>query len=49
MTAGAESSGRSLDDLELMLEVKLSYDPDIEKARSDCAFWAALALPAEMK
>ena len=27
VTAGAESAGRSIDDLELMLEVKLSYAP----------------------
>ncbi|HEY1479522.1 MAG TPA: TIGR03557 family F420-dependent LLM class oxidoreductase [Gaiellales bacterium] len=49
VTAGAESVGRSIADIELMLEVKLSYHPDIEQARSDCAFWAPLALPAEMK
>jgi coenzyme F420-dependent glucose-6-phosphate dehydrogenase len=46
---GAESAGRTLDDLELMLEVKLSYAPSIEGARSDCAFWAPLALPADLK
>jgi coenzyme F420-dependent glucose-6-phosphate dehydrogenase len=49
VTAGAESVGRSIADIELMLEVKLSYHPDIDQARSDCAFWAPLALPAEMK
>jgi coenzyme F420-dependent glucose-6-phosphate dehydrogenase len=47
--AGAESAGRSIDELELMLEVKLSYAPSIEQARGDCNFWAPLALPAEMK
>lgn len=47
--AGAESAGRSIGDLELMLEVKLSYAPTIEQARRDCDFWAPLALPAEMK
>ncbi|MEO9176963.1 MAG: TIGR03557 family F420-dependent LLM class oxidoreductase [Gaiellales bacterium] len=49
VTAGAESVGRSIDDIELMLEVKLSYAPTMEQARSDCSFWAPLALPAEMK
>jgi coenzyme F420-dependent glucose-6-phosphate dehydrogenase len=47
--AGAESAGRSIDDIELMLEVKLSYAPTLEQARSGCNFWAPLALPAEMK
>jgi coenzyme F420-dependent glucose-6-phosphate dehydrogenase len=47
--AGAESAGRSMDDLELMLEVKLSYAPTVEQARDACSFWAPLALPAEMK
>jgi coenzyme F420-dependent glucose-6-phosphate dehydrogenase len=49
VTAGAASAGRSIDDLELMLEVKLSYHPDIAQALRDCAFWAPLALPAELK
>lgn len=49
VSAGAESVGRSIGDLELMLEVKLSFAPTIEQARSDCNFWAPLALPAELK
>ncbi len=49
VSAGAESTGRSIDDLEMMLEVKLSYAPTIGQARGDCNFWAPLALPAEMK
>ena len=32
-----------------MLEVKLSYAPTMDEARSACNFWAPLALPAEMK
>jgi coenzyme F420-dependent glucose-6-phosphate dehydrogenase len=46
---GAKRVGRSLDDIEMMLEVKLSFAPTMEQARSDCNFWAPLALPAEMK
>ena len=33
VSAGAESAGRSIGELELMLEVKLSYAPTIEQAR----------------
>lgn len=46
---GAEKAGRSLADLDLMMEIKLSYHPDLEQARRDCDFWAPLSLPAELK
>jgi coenzyme F420-dependent glucose-6-phosphate dehydrogenase len=49
LTEGAEKAGRSLADLDLLMEIKLSYHPDLEQAKSDCDFWAPLALPAEMK
>jgi coenzyme F420-dependent glucose-6-phosphate dehydrogenase len=49
LTEGAEKAGRSLTDLDLLMEIKLSYHPDLEQAKSDCDFWAPLALPAEMK
>jgi coenzyme F420-dependent glucose-6-phosphate dehydrogenase len=49
VSAGAASAGRSIGDIELMLEVKLSYAPTMQQAVSDCAFWAPLALPAELK
>lgn len=49
VTAGAESVGRSIGEIELMLEVKLSYAPTMDEARSACNFWAPLALPAELK
>jgi coenzyme F420-dependent glucose-6-phosphate dehydrogenase len=32
-----------------MIEVKVSYDVDVEKARWDCRAWSALALPGEAK
>ena len=32
-----------------MLEVKVSYDRDHERAVAECRFWAPLALPAEAK
>jgi coenzyme F420-dependent glucose-6-phosphate dehydrogenase len=46
---GAAKAGRSLDDIDLMLEVKVSFDPDLEKARNDTQYWGALALSPEEK
>ncbi|GGQ54741.1 glucose-6-phosphate dehydrogenase (coenzyme-F420) [Couchioplanes azureus] len=46
---GAEKAGRPLDDLDLMIEVKVSFDPDLEKARRDTRYWGALALSPEEK
>ena len=49
LAEGASQAGRALDTLDLMMEIKLSYHPDPAQARSDCDFWAPLALPAELK
>src|ERR1700754_1225134 len=46
---GAEKAGRNLDDLDLMIEVKVSFDEDMERARNDTHFWGALALSPEEK
>ena len=46
---GAEKAGRKIDDLDLMIEVKVSFDDDIERARADTHYWGALALSAEEK
>jgi coenzyme F420-dependent glucose-6-phosphate dehydrogenase len=46
---GAGKAGRSLDDVDLMIEVKVSFDPDLEKARNDTHYWGALALSPEEK
>jgi coenzyme F420-dependent glucose-6-phosphate dehydrogenase len=46
---GLEKSGRTRDDLDRMIEVKLSWDPDHEQAVRNCRFWAALSLTAEQK
>jgi coenzyme F420-dependent glucose-6-phosphate dehydrogenase len=46
---GARDAGRDPAAQERLLEVKLSYDHDHERAIEDCRFWAALALPAESK
>jgi len=46
---GAATEGRDASALDKMIEVKVSYDTDRERAMEDTKIWAALALPAEAK
>jgi coenzyme F420-dependent glucose-6-phosphate dehydrogenase len=46
---GLERSSRGMDDLEKMIEMKVSFDSDPEKALNDTSHWAALALSPEEK
>jgi coenzyme F420-dependent glucose-6-phosphate dehydrogenase len=46
---GAEAAGRDPATVERMIEIKVSYDRDVEAARRACHWWAALALSAEDK
>ena len=46
---GAGKADRSLDDIDLMIEVKVSFDPDLERARNDTRYWGALALSPDEK
>ncbi|GAA4590098.1 coenzyme F420-dependent glucose-6-phosphate dehydrogenase [Actinoplanes octamycinicus] len=46
---GAEKGGKKLDDLDLMIEVKVSFDDDLDRARNDTHYWGALALSPEEK
>ncbi|MCA2214832.1 glucose-6-phosphate dehydrogenase (coenzyme-F420) [Jidongwangia harbinensis] len=46
---GAGKADRTVDDLDLLIEVKVSFDPDLEKARNDTRYWGALALSPEEK
>ena len=46
---GAEKAGRDYQSIKRMIEVKVSYDRDIEVARKACEWWAALALTPEEK
>ncbi|SDT79204.1 glucose-6-phosphate dehydrogenase (coenzyme-F420) [Actinoplanes derwentensis] len=46
---GAEKAGRKIDDVDLLIEVKVSFDDDIERARNDTHYWGALALSPEEK
>jgi coenzyme F420-dependent glucose-6-phosphate dehydrogenase len=46
---GLEKSGRSMGDLEKTIEMKVSFDTDMDRALQDTAYWAALALSPEEK
>ena len=46
---GAEKAGRDYEAINRMIEVKVSYDRDIEVAMEACHWWAALALTPEEK
>jgi coenzyme F420-dependent glucose-6-phosphate dehydrogenase len=46
---GAEAAGRDADGIERFIEIKVSYDRDIEAARTNCHWWAALALSGDEK
>jgi coenzyme F420-dependent glucose-6-phosphate dehydrogenase len=46
---GAEKAGKSLDDLDMMIEVKVSFDHDRNAAMAATHFWGALGLSAEQK
>ena len=46
---GARAAGRDPSSLERLIEVKVSYDADLERARRDCGWWAALSLSTEEK
>ncbi len=49
LSEGAGKAGRTLDDLDLLMEMKVSFDPDRERALQDTAYWGALALTPEQK
>ncbi len=46
---GAAKAGRAVADLDLMIEVKVSFDPDPQRALEATRFWGALALSPEEK
>ncbi|MGI8760952.1 MAG: glucose-6-phosphate dehydrogenase (coenzyme-F420) [Jatrophihabitantaceae bacterium] len=47
--AGAEQAGRSLEELDLMIEVKVSFDHDRQAAMAATRYWGALGLTPEQK
>ncbi|WP_040784451.1 glucose-6-phosphate dehydrogenase (coenzyme-F420) [Nocardia pneumoniae] len=46
---GAAKAGRTVDDIDRMIEIKISYDTDPELALENTRFWAPLSLTAEQK
>jgi coenzyme F420-dependent glucose-6-phosphate dehydrogenase len=46
---GAEAAGRDADGIDRMIEIKVSYDRHTDVARTNCHWWAALALTGEEK
>ncbi len=49
MREGAEAAGENPDDIDRMIEIKISYDTDPELALENTRFWAPLSLTAEQK
>jgi coenzyme F420-dependent glucose-6-phosphate dehydrogenase len=49
VAAGIQASGRKSQDIEMMIEMKVSFDSDRERALRDTRHWAALALSPEEK
>ena len=49
LAEGAANAGRTLGDLDLMIEMKVSYDHDRDRAMTDTKNWSALALSPEEK
>src|SRR6201992_4520302 len=49
MREGAEAAGKNPDDVDRMIEIKISYDPEPELALNNTKFWAPLSLTAEQK
>ncbi|WP_448222070.1 glucose-6-phosphate dehydrogenase (coenzyme-F420) [Gordonia iterans] len=46
---GAAKADRNFADIDRMIEIKISYDPDPEKALENTRFWAPLSLTPEQK
>jgi coenzyme F420-dependent glucose-6-phosphate dehydrogenase len=44
-----QAAGRPADSVERIIEMKVSFDPDLARAVEDTRFWAALALSPEEK
>ncbi len=49
VAVGATEAGRDAGEIRRMIEVKVSYDHDLDYAYEACGFWAALALSSEQK
>jgi coenzyme F420-dependent glucose-6-phosphate dehydrogenase len=49
LAEGAEKAGRDAGAIDRMIEMKVSFDPDLARAMEDTKVWSALALTGEQK
>lgn len=49
LAEGEAQAGRSRDQLELLIEMKVSFDHDLDRALQDTRYWGALALSPQEK
>lgn len=49
VAAGLEAAGRSADSIDRMIEMKVSFDTDKQRALEDTKYWGALALSPDEK
>ncbi|MCJ7711419.1 MAG: LLM class flavin-dependent oxidoreductase, partial [Chloroflexi bacterium] len=49
LAEGADKAGRDASGLDRMIEMKVSFDTDLDRAMEDTKVWAALALTGEQK
>ena len=49
VAAGMAAAGRAPGSLDMMIEMKVSFDTDLARAKDDTRYWAALALSPEEK
>jgi coenzyme F420-dependent glucose-6-phosphate dehydrogenase len=49
VATGIQASGRRSEDVDMMIEMKVSFDTDLQRAREDTRHWAALSLSPEEK
>ncbi|MEU1521037.1 glucose-6-phosphate dehydrogenase (coenzyme-F420) [Nocardia rhamnosiphila] len=49
LAEGAKAADRVVDDIDRMIEIKISYDPDPSAALENTRFWAPLSLSPEQK
>jgi coenzyme F420-dependent glucose-6-phosphate dehydrogenase len=49
VAAGIQASGRAAQEVDMLIEVKVSFDTDLRRAMEDTRYWAALALSPEEK
>jgi coenzyme F420-dependent glucose-6-phosphate dehydrogenase len=49
LAEGAQAAGRDVAAIDKFVEIKVSYDTDLEHAHNACAFWAPLALTPDEK